>query len=310
MWLRWPIGLTLSLWMGGASACTPAPPAAPLEASPPSALPWPSPGGATEDLWIHILDVGQGDALLIQEPMGRQVLVDAGPSARVVEGLRALCVDTLDLFIASHNHADHIGGAAAVLDAFPVRFYLDNGVAHTTVTYQRTLEALARRDTPLLEPDRRALEIGSLTLEIFPPSGDPDWGHNANSIGIRLERGDFSAFFAGDAEEPLWSFWMNRFPEAFLPVDLLKGSHHGSRNGDTAEALGRLRPRRVVISAGRDNAYGHPHPEALDRYRALGAEIHSTAEEGTLHIRVPREGSPEVFSSRGPNALQWSCPTH
>jgi len=315
----WILGVSLLLGAGGMVGCTPPPPSATLQATEfPSSGAVPSPANSPsaapsakepDGLWIHVLDVGQGDAILIEEPQGRRVLLDAGPSARVVDLLRELCVDTLDLFVTSHNHADHIGGAAAVLEAFPVRFYLDNGVPHTTVTYQRTLEALARRDVPLLEAERRSLEVGAITLEIFPPPGDLELGHNANSLGVRLHMGDFAALFAGDAEEPLWGFWMDRFPEAFSPVDLLKGSHHGSRNGDVEGVLAQLRPPHVVISAGRGNSYGHPHAEALARYRAVGAQIHTTAESGSLHLRVSSEGILEFFASRGQKSVPRSCPT-
>src|SRR5690606_25435117 len=118
----------------------------------------------------------------------------------------------IHLFIASHNHADHIGGAAAVLRAFPVRFFMDNGVPHTTVTYRNMLEALRQRDVQLLEPERRTINLGDVELEILPPSGNPALDHNNNSIGIALKYGEFRAMFGGDAENLLWAHWLATMP--------------------------------------------------------------------------------------------------
>jgi competence protein ComEC len=95
---------------------------------------------SAQSLTIRFLDVGQGDAALVVTPEGQRALIDAGPSgAGVANYVRALGYDTLDLVVASHNHADHIGGMAAVLQGAVVRFYLDNGLPHTTATYRRTI---------------------------------------------------------------------------------------------------------------------------------------------------------------------------
>src|SRR5437773_1315489 len=94
-----------------------------------------------QGLELRFLDVGQGDALLVRES-GKTALIDAGPSGDVVGRLRALGIDTIDLAVASHNHSDHIGGMAPVLSQLVVRYYMDNGIAHTTTTYRLTLQAV------------------------------------------------------------------------------------------------------------------------------------------------------------------------
>jgi competence protein ComEC len=249
-------------------------------------------------LQIHILDVGQGDAALLRFPPGRDVLIDAGRGAGVAELLTELGVDTLELVIASHNHADHIGGMEAVLRQFPARYFMDNGVPHTTLTYRRMLETLRELKIPLLEPERRTIQVGEGRMEILPPPGEETLGHNDNSVGVMVEYGDFRASFAGDAEEYLWLHWLETFPEALAPVHLHKASHHGSRNGDILEALQRLQPELVVISAGRDNQYGHPHPEALDRYVWAGAAVKVTTQSGTIHIRAFSDGTMKEVGTR------------
>ena len=264
-------------------------PAPAMAMAPGAALPFP-----TGDLWIHFLDVGQGDAVLIEEPSGRRVLIDAGPAGRVADTLQAMGVEALDLFIASHNHADHIGGAAAVIRTIPVRFVMDNGVPHITLTYQRMLEAMREHDVPLLEPEGRTVRFGQATLHILPPPGDPALGHNDNSVGVILRFGRFQAMFAGDAEGHLWHHWLETLPEPLPAVDLHKASHHGSRNGDIAEALAVLQPQVVLIGAGRNNRFGHPHPEALALYEEVGAQVFSTAERGRIGVRVQPDGSFQV----------------
>jgi competence protein ComEC len=261
-------------------------------------------GPASDTLLIHILDVGQGTAVLLQAPTGQTVLVDAGPGARVVDGLRGLELEALDLFIASHNHADHIGGAPAVLRAFPVAYFMDNGIVHTTATYERLLEALEERDVPLLEPERRSIGMGDGTLEILPPPGDPALGHNDNSVGVVVEWGAFRATLPGDAEPRLWAFWLEGFPELLGPVQVHLASHHGSRNGDIPEALASLRPQLVIVSAGRGNRYGHPHAEALELYHAVGARVLTTAECGTITVGAVLDGTFSVASERCGTAVR------
>jgi competence protein ComEC len=287
-----PAGVLLALSLGlGTFGCTAPGTGLPASGTPDLA---PPPGL----LSLHFLDVGQGDAVLIEAPTGQHVLIDAGPSEEVVETLRSLGVESLDLFIVSHNHADHIGGAAEVLRSFPVRFFLDSGIPHTTLTYQRMLEALEESEVPVLDPEYRAIDIGPVLLTILPPPGDPDLGHNDNSVGVTLSFGAFRASFAGDAEGRLWRHWLSAHPEDLAPVDVHKASHHGSRNGDIPEAMERLRPTLVVISAGGENRYGHPHPEALELYRRAGAEVQVTAGSGPVRIRARGDGSFRVEGGR------------
>src|SRR5207237_5645158 len=113
-----------------------------------------------QQLEIRFLDVGQGDAIVIREG-GKTALVDSGRSAKVVVQLEALGIDTIDLLVASHNHADHIGGMAAILRSTGVRYYLDNGVPHTTATYQRTIEAVEESGAQYLRASDRTIPLGS-----------------------------------------------------------------------------------------------------------------------------------------------------
>ncbi len=132
------------------------------------ALPLPA-----QQLELRFLDVGQGDAILVREG-GKTALIDAGSGAGILTQLRALGVDTIDLLVASHNHSDHIGGMTAVLGGTVVRFYLDNGVSHTTATYQRTIQAVTASGAQYLRPTARTITLGNARLRVLPPPPNID----------------------------------------------------------------------------------------------------------------------------------------
>ena len=132
-----------------------------------------------------MLDVGQGESILLESPGGQTVLYDGGTnSADVLGQLRALEVESIDLVIASHPDEDHIGGLDEVIEAYAPRFVLDNGLAHTTRTYERYLDAIEAAGSQLIPPERQTIEFGPVTLEVVPPPGDESFGQNDNSVGF------------------------------------------------------------------------------------------------------------------------------
>jgi len=248
-----------------------------------------------QPLELHFLDVGQGDAVLILAPTGQAALYDGGPPGRNLSRmLRERGVERLDLVIASHNHADHIGGLPEVIREFRPRFYMDNGIPHTTQAYRRVLEAVRDVDAQLIEPTARRIGLGEASLQILPPPGRKAWGHNDNSIGVIVTYGDFRASLLGDAERAQQEWLLRGQAQHLRPVAVHKASHHGSRNGDIAAMTQRLRPQVVVIGVSDGNQYGHPHAEALSLYAAAGAKVYPTDRHGTVVIRGHRDGRHEV----------------
>ncbi|WP_419858447.1 ComEC/Rec2 family competence protein [Candidatus Palauibacter irciniicola] len=251
-------------------------------------------------LRITFLDVGQADAVLIQAPGGRTALVDAGRD-NIVPLLRRFGVSEIDLLVATHPHADHIGGMAGVIAAFPVRFYMDNGEPHTTQTYRRLLAALdARPEITYLEASPRTLTLGEVEIDVLPllPRGTAD--HNDRSVTLLVRFGEFRAFLSGDSEVRQLTHLMNQ--GAVREVALLKAPHHGSDNGFTREFLNAARPRVVVISVGR-NSYGHPRPAALRAYEASGATVFRTDWHGHVSVQGRESGDYDVSFGREVGAV-------
>ncbi|MGE0158581.1 MAG: ComEC/Rec2 family competence protein [Gemmatimonadales bacterium] len=243
---------------------------------------------------ITFLDVGQGDAVLLRAPEGQTALVDAGSDAPLA-ALRALAVERVDLLVATHPHADHIGGMSDVLAAVPVRFFMDNAQPHTTATYRNLLATLERRtDVTYLAAEPRTVELGSVALEVLPL---PPMSENLNnrSIAIVVRFGAFVAFLSGDSEteELEWLVGQDVVPD----VTLLKAAHHGSDNGVTARFLERARPEVVVISVGA-NDYGHPGRNALAAYATYARTIHRTDRDGGVTVRGYEDGRFEIRTER------------
>jgi len=243
------------------------------------------------EMLVDLLDVGQGDAELIRAG-GKVVLIDAGiKRARVVDQLRALGVDHIDLAITTHPHADHIGGMEDVIRGLPVALYIDNGLPHTTQTYAKLMIAVEERDVPY-----RAAHTGmdirlgdEAVLHLLLPGDTPLSGTrsdlNSNSVVALLSHGDVDVLLTGDAEAPTERL-MARMD---LPdIEVLKVPHHGSHYSNTAPFRRAGSADYAIISVGLDNRYGHPDEEAMARIADAGSLIFRTDLSG--HIQAVSDG--------------------
>lgn len=252
-----------------------------------------------QDLELHFIDVGQGDAVLVRAPTGQSVLYDGGRGpAAVSRHLDAVGVEHLDLVVASHADADHIGGLAEVVARLRPGYFMDNGVPHTTDAYARLLDAVADAGSAYLEPTARTVTLGDVTLHVLPPPGDPGAGQNDNSVGLLVAYGDFRAALTGDAEAGQFGWWDRHHPELLTEVHVYKSSHHGSRDGDTPLSVDRFRPEVVVIGVGADNPYEHPSEWARRLYDAVGADVLRTDLHGTITVRAAPDGTYAVATER------------
>ncbi len=253
-----------------------------------------APQDTTPPLQITFLDVGQADAVLIQEPGGRTALVDAG-RRQLVQALKERGVTSIDLLVATHPHADHIGGMAGVLAAFPVRFYMDNGKPHTTATYTRLMQALeARPEITYLNAEPRRIRLGAAVVEVLPLLPVHSTDQNNRSVALLVRYGAFASLLTGDSEVEQLNFLVGK--GAVPDVTVLKAPHHGSHNGFTPAFLRATRPEVVVISLG-SNGYGHPAPEALAAFSLFTEHVYRTDRDGSVTVLGFPDGRHEVVLS-------------
>lgn len=246
---------------------------------------------AEGELQVHIIDVGQGDSSLIISDDG-VILIDAGPNS-AEDALRAhldACgVKTIDYFICTHPHEDHIGGADMVINEYTVKTVLMPETDVSTATVNRLFDALEASDDTVLEAPEVGDEysLGKISFKILAP--DPSVADDANnsSIVLRLRFGDTYFMFTGDAEKASEEKILETFTASELKCDFLKIGHHGSSTSTSEEFLDAVSPVCVSISCEKGNSYGHPHSETLKKLeeRGLtGERLLRTDELGTIVV--------------------------
>ncbi len=243
---------------------------------------------------IHFIDVGQGDAVLIEQD-GCFALIDAGDrdaEDALISYLQRAGVERLTLLVMTHPHADHIGSMRAVVEAFPVDTILlpdfTKAPIPTTSTFTKLLEAVREHGVKALTArtgDVFALGAGTLTV-----LGDGVGTENLNDLSLVtiFEASGVRYFSSGDGEKPVERALLDS--GADVRANLYKAAHHGSSTSNTQELLEAVHPRVVVISCGKDNSYGHPHREALEAYEAVKAKVFRTDECGTVVAYVDEAG--------------------
>jgi competence protein ComEC len=238
-------------------------------------------------LRITVLDVGQGDAILLQVAEGA-VLVDQGPpEADVAEQLTDLGVGRLDALVLTHPQRDHVGGAADVIEQVEVGAVLDPRIPAPSEEEAAALAAAKRRSVPvLLARAGRSFRVGALELRILWPSGDAPPGHDPNNHAIVLlaSYGSVDALLTADAEGNV------TVPLKPPPVEILKVAHHGSADSFLPRLLELVRPRVAVVSVGDGNDYGHPTPPTMAALSAFpGLAVYRTDRDGRVTIESDGE---------------------
>jgi competence protein ComEC len=243
---------------------------------------------------VDVIDVGQGDAILLRSWTGKVVLIDTGPNQawKALKGfLKKAGIKQIDALILTHPHADHIGNAARVIKAFKPRLVYDPGYPHTSAMYRNLLKLIQEKGVTYkrARPGMRLVMAEGVELTLLSPP-DPlihsDRSDlNANSIVTRLSYGAVRALFAADSEEDTERFLLAN-QAAVLPAAIYKVAHHGSRHSSTDAYLDRVRPEVALIPCGAGNTYGHPHRQALERLKKRGAAVYTTMNHGTLTIRI------------------------
>lgn len=234
------------------------------------------------DLQVTFIDVGQGDSELVQLPDGRTMLVDAGESssAQSVEAAINAIGDDIDIMVATHPHADHIGGMQEILSEYSVGEMWMPDAPGSSETYESLVDTLTDKgiDTKQAVAGESIVssDAGYSVDVLAPVSGMSSDDMNDYSAIVKITYGDTSMLLTGDA--PAQSIIDSQAGD----VDVLKASHHGSETGTNVEVMEAVKPETVIMSYAEGNSYGHPDQSVLDAISASGAKAYSTAANGNI----------------------------
>ena len=236
-----------------------------------------------ENLEVHFIDVGQGDAILIKQN-GYNMLIDAGDNKYeqiVVDYLKENGITRLDYVIGTHPHADHIGGLDAVINTFDIGKVIMPNIIHTTKTFEDVLIAIENKGLKITTPNiGDSYELGNANFEILAPKSKSYTELNNYSVVIRMICGKTSFLFAGDAEDISEKEMLDSGRN--LKADVLKVGHHGSDTSTTAVFLDAVSPAYAVIQVGKDNKYGHPTTEIINRLEERNIKIYRNDLDGNI----------------------------
>jgi competence protein ComEC len=251
-------------------------------------------------LKVYFLNIGQGDAILIETPNGAQVLIDAGPNNKVVNELSQIIPffdRTIDIIIPTHSDLDHVAGFPEILRRFEIKNYFDSGFVDEDdlnteikllVQNEKNINVkkIGRGDNIILDKEN------NISFEVLWPNPNYETDdNNERSIVLRLDYGETSFLFTGDASSKIEKILVDNLPPQnststnILDVDVLKAGHHGSKTSSSLEFLEKVSPQLTIISAGKDNKFGHPNKEALDNLVKVNSQIKNTAEIGRILIK-------------------------
>lgn len=239
---------------------------------------------AGHDMRVHFIDVGQGDSILIESPNGKTMLVDGGVKGagqQVVSYLRELGVSKLDIVVATHPDADHIGGLIPVLNSMTIEQFYDSGKVHTSQTFEEMLMLIDEKNIPydVPTPGDNIKFDEDVTVKVLNANEQASDNNDA-SIVLKIVYGNVSFLLTGDAGIALEKEMM----QYDVSATVLKAGHHGSNTSSSEDFIRAVKPEVTILSYGKDNKYGHPHAEVVDRLQEIGSKIYATADIGTITV--------------------------
>jgi len=239
---------------------------------------------AGHEMQVHFINVGQGDSILIESPSGKTMLIDGGVKGagqQIVSYLKELGINKLDIVVATHPDADHIGGLIPVLDNMTIEQFYDSGKVHTSQTFEEMLTRIDEKNIPYHVP-----KIGDdiefdkdVNVKVLN-ANDQATDNNDASIVLKMTYGNVSFLLTGDAGVALEKEML----QYDVKATVLKAGHHGSNTSSSEEFIQAVKPEVTILSYGEDNKYGHPHAEIVDRLQAIGSKIYATADLGTITV--------------------------
>ncbi|WP_353097314.1 ComEC/Rec2 family competence protein [Tissierella praeacuta] len=239
-----------------------------------------------DNLEIHFIDVGQAESILIKKG-NESMLIDAGNNSDgklVVDYIKNQNISNLKYVIGTHPHADHIGGLDDVIDTFGIEKIIMPNAVTNTKTFEEVLDSIKNKGLSITKSKvGNSYELNGAEFTILAPNKEKYKDLNDYSVVIKLVNGNNSFLFTGDAEE-LSEKEILENNKRLLKADVLNVGHHGSVTSTSEAFLDAVDPKFAVISAGKDNSYGHPHKEILERLEDKGIKIYRTDLQGDIIV--------------------------
>lgn len=244
-------------------------------------------------LTVAFLNIGQGDAIFIESPSGNQMLIDGGAGRSILRELGAVMPfydKSIDVVLATHPDADHIGGLNDVLTKYQVNFFVEGGVESDTNIYTELQKLVSNKE---VKNETKRVEVrggmkidlgNGAILEILFPDRDPSGMEtNTASVVAKLIYGENEFLLTGDSPIAIEQYLVSQGDTlGNLRSDVLKAGHHGSKTSSSEDFIKTVSPEYVVISSGKNNKYGHPHQQVLDILNNFGAKILRTDQSGRI----------------------------
>ena len=239
-------------------------------------------------LKVYFLDVGQGDAIFIKSPNGNKMLVDGGAGKSQVWSELSKAMPfydhKIDIILATHPDQDHIGGFSQILGRFDVDYVIENGGSSQTRAFTDFQYAISEENSEKILA-RRGMKInlgaGAIFVVLFPDREVLGIDSNDGSIVGKLVFGQSSFLLTGDSPLKIEEYLVG-LDSQNLESDVLKAGHHGSKTSTSENFVTTVNPKYTIISAGKDNRYGHPHEEVLGILKKQKTEVFKTSESGTI----------------------------
>jgi beta-lactamase superfamily II metal-dependent hydrolase len=188
--------------------------------------------------------------------------------------------------IVTHHHSDHYGGMGQIVREFKPKYFMATSSSHTTKGYLKLLETVKNDGITAVQPTGkpRKIELGTVLLTVFPQPPHSGEEENNNSIGVRLQYGQFSVLMTGDSETDERKWWTVKYPDLARDCTIIKLAHHGSHNGTDQRWLELVQPELAVASLAQGNDYGHPHSETISLLRQNDIPLLRTDQRGTITV--------------------------
>ena len=254
------------------------------------ALVWTATGGSDGTVRVHFLDVGQGDAILIETPGARQVLVDAGRGIGVLSELAGVMGSqdrAIDIAVMTHPDADHIGGFVPVFDRYEVDTVIESFVETDSSVYEKVQQKVADEGSEVFTiSGGYSFMLDGLQFDIVWPIGEEVRETNSASVSLLVSYGDVKVLLTGDVSSLIEERIVAMFPDRVRDVDILKAGHHGSKTSSSPLFIEHTKPNAFVYSMKEGNHYGHPHEVVRETFASYAEKF-------------PEERAKEYWTSDG-----------